>query len=225
MKKTALLFLFTIPSFLIFSQGIKFEYSAGYGSFQLTDIKSIQKSIIGMYGLQITDNFPNNFTHGIGFGFLQDNLEYGCKFTYLTTGGRLNVVDYSGSYTIDMIVNGYRLGSYGRFHVKTGLSRLNVFFQLESGGMSSNLKLYEEMKIYNESNQNSNELKGYGFYIEPTLGANIRIANRFNITLYGGYEFDFGGTLKLDNNKTGSKANWNGIRLNCGLSYIIKYNN
>ncbi len=62
--------------------------------------------------LKVTDRFPNYITHSGALGFVTGHHHFGSIFSYLTTGSRLHRADYPGSYTLDMIMNGYRLGAF-----------------------------------------------------------------------------------------------------------------
>lgn len=220
MKKLVVIILLYCPV-LVYSQGWTTEYLIGYGSYQLDDIKRLQSSMIGNYGLKDTDIFPNYITHSVSLGYNTERHHFGTNFSYLTTGGRLHRADYSGSYSIDMIMNGFRLGAFYRYYFQTKISPLSIYFQVSPGVLFSNLEIKEQIKIYSESEQETKELKGVGIYLEPTIGAKYRITNWLQFSLGGGYEFNFWGTMKFLNQETIIKSKWNGIRLYGGLILIL----
>jgi hypothetical protein len=224
MKKLLIILLLCYPIHA-FTQGWSIEYSTGYGTYQLNDIRSLQHSMLNNYGLKETDCFPNYITHSVALGFSTGKHYFGTNFSYLTTGGRLHRADYSGSYTVDMIMNGYRLGTFYRDYFNTGSSPLYFYLQLGSGVLFSNLKISEQLNIYSESAQENNKLKGVGVYLEPSIGAVYRFKNWLNFSLGGGYEADFFGTLKFSGQETQIKAHWNGLRLFGGLIYILPTKN
>jgi hypothetical protein len=149
MKKLVFILLLYFP-IQAYSQGWSIEYSIGYGSYQLDNIKSLQQSMLNNYELKETDCFPNYITHSVSLGYGTERHHFGSNFSYLTTGGRVQRADYSGSYTIDMIINGYRLGAFYRNYIKTGLPPLSIYLQLSPGVLFSNLEINERVNVYSE---------------------------------------------------------------------------
>lgn len=206
------------------SQGWSFEYAAGYGTYQLNDLKRIQSSTVGRVGLKETDRFPGYATHLLGLGFVKGGHLLGGNFSYLTTGGRLHRADYSGSYTIDMIINGRRLGAFYRYYNSTDIAPLKLYLQMGSGAVFSHLTINEQVNVYSQSEQETIRLKGVGMYIEPSVGAAYRIHKWLQLSLGGGYQFDFLNTMKLKGQETSVEAHWNGFRLHAGLILVIPAN-
>lgn len=225
MKKFLIILLLYYP-IDTYSQGWSFEYSAGYGTYKLDDIKNLQhsmldNSMLNYYGLKETDCFPGYIIHSVALGYVTGSHHFGAGFSYFTTGGRLHRADYSGSYTVDMIMNGNRLGAFYRYNINSSAPHLNFYLQLGSGVMFSNLKMKEQVIIYSESKVDTEHLNGLGIYLEPSIGAKYRFANWLNFSLGGGYEADFLGTMKLLEQETQLKAHWNGLRLYGGIIFII----
>jgi len=216
MKKLVIIFLLYYP-LQAFTQVWLIEYTTGYGTYQLDDIKELQHSNLNNYGLKETESFPNYITHSASLGYGTGLHHFGSTFSYLTTGGRLHRADYSGSYTIDMIINGYRLGTFYRFYINKGFSPLSFYLQISPGVLFSNLEIKEQVIINSESVQENTKLKGFGLYVEPSIGAKYRVANWLQFLLRGGYEFDFPGKMKLSGQETQIESNWNGFRLYGGL--------
>lgn len=221
MIKHILVILLLSISLYVCPQGWSFEYTAGYGTYKLNDIRSEQNLMLNSYGLKATDCFPGYITHSVAFGFVSGHHYSGSSFSYITTGGRLHRADYSGSYTVDMILNGYRLGAFYRYYYETGFAPLYIYLQLGSGVLFSNLRILEKVNIYSESAEETNNLKGAGIYLEPSIGVNYHLTKWLNLSLGGGYEADFLGTLKFSGQKTQIKANWNGLRLYGGIIFIL----
>ena len=177
--------------------------------------------MLNNYGLKETDSFPNYITHSVSLGFNAGHHHFGSNFSYLTTGGRLHRADYSGSYTVDMIVDGYRLGTFYRYYIKTGFSPLSVYLQISPGVLFSTLKIKEQVDVYSESAQETTELKGVGIYFEPTIGAKYCFIDWMQFSFGGGYEVDFPGKMKLSGQETQIESKWNGFRLYGGIIFII----
>jgi hypothetical protein len=177
--------------------------------------------MLNSYGLKDTDCFPDYITHSVALGYMIGRHHFGNNFSYLTTGGRLHRADYSGSYTVDMIMNGYRLGTFYRHYIHTGYAPLYIYLQVSPGAIFSTLKLKEQVNVYSESAQETNKLKSIGLYVEPTMGATYRFTNRLHFSIGGGYQADFLGALTLSGQQTQAKAHWNGFRLYGGLIFIL----
>jgi len=225
MKKLLIILLLYFP-IDVWSQGWSFEYSPGYGTYQLDDIKDLQhsilnNSILNYYGLKDTDCFPGNIIHSVTLGYITGRHQFGAGFSYFTTGGRLHRADYSGSYTVDMIMNGNRFGAFYRYNINTTNPHLYFYLQMGSGVMFSNLKMKEQVIIYSESKSENENFNGSGIYLEPVIGAKFLLTNWLNFSLGGGYEADFAGKLKLSEQETQLKAHWNGLRLYGGIIFII----
>ena len=206
-----------------YAQSWSLDYSLGYGTYQLDEVKAMQDMVLesNRYGLKETDYFSGHITHTLALGYATEYHHFGSNISYLTTGGRLHRSDYSGSYTIDMIMNGYRLGVFYRNYLNTGFSPLHIYLQISPGVLFSNLRMEEKAYIYHESAKESNTLKSIGIYIEPTIGVTYRLTDWLRFSLGGGYEMDFSGTLKSSGQKTQIKAHWNGLRLYGGLIFIL----
>ena len=225
--KKLLIVLFIFYPICAYTQGWTFEYSLGYGTYQLNDVKAMQDIILGSngYGLKVTDRFPGYTTHTFALGYVTGYNHFGCNFSYLTTSGRLQRADYSGSYTVDMIMNGYRIGAFYRYYINTGVLPLRIYLQLSPGIMSSDLKMEEKVYIYSESAKESNTLNSTGIYIEPTIGITYHLTDWLRFSLSGGYEADFLGALKYSGQKTQANAHWNGLRLYTGFIFILPNRN
>ena len=215
MKKLLVILILCSPV-VAYTQEWSLEYSLGYGSYQLDDVKAMQDMTLSFareYGLKETDRFPSYVTQTVALGYIAGYHHVGANFSYLTTGGRLHTADYSGSYTIDMIINGYRLGLFYRYYINTGFSPLNIYLQISPGVLFSNLSADESIIIGSESAMENNILKSTGAYIEPTIGVTYRITNWMRFSVGGGYQADLWGTLKYEGQETQNKAHWNGLRL------------
>lgn len=219
--RTLSILVFLLYPIHTYTQVRSLEYSIGYGTYQLDAIKSLQHTMLNRFGLKETDCFRNYITHSVALGFVKGHHHFGSNFSYLTTGGRLHRADYSGSYTVDMIMNGYRLGAFYRYNSELGLSPFYIYLQIGPGILFSNLKMKEQVNVYSESAQETNKLNGVGIYLEPTIGVTYCFTDWLHFSLRGGYEADFLGTLRLSGQKTQIKANWNGFRLYGGLIFIL----
>jgi len=228
MKKNLLLSLFVSCHIFAFSQGWSVEYSFGYGTYRLDDVKTIQNSMqqyMSKYGAITTENFPAWFTHSGSIGYIANRSHFGINFSYLTTGARTGVTDYSGSYYANTIMNGYRLGAFYRYYINTQLSALNLFLQASPGMIFSEMKITESITIATESDSHAEKMKSTAAYIEPAIGVIYRLTDWMNISISAGYEADLWGKLK---NNTGEKSHlkvhWNGMRMYTGILLTLPSN-
>nr|WP_319397653.1 hypothetical protein [uncultured Carboxylicivirga sp.] len=220
MKKIFVLFLLFL-SIHTYSQDWTFEYNLGYGLYQLDDMKTLQHSMQNNYGLIVTDDFPGYINHTLNVGYAAGRHNFGGTFSYLTSGGRLHRADYSGSYTIDMIMNGYKIGAFYRYNIPVENSPVSVYLQVSPGVVFSDLTMEEDVNIYTENANENTKLKSTGIYIEPAIGAVYHYKKWLNFTLRAGYESNFKGELKYEDQNTGIDAKWNGLRFYGGLIFIL----
>lgn len=203
------------------AQTFSVDYSAGYATYQLDQIRALQKSMVGSYGAMITDCFPSGIIHSGALGFMSDRNYWGLRVAYLTTGGRLHHGDYSGFYLADMILNGYRVGPFYRYSVPVGVPSLRGYFQTESGFSKSTLRIEEKLSVYTVSDQSITSLEGWGFYFEPSVGVTYRITQGLHVSLGGGYEIDMPNSLSYSGEKTDLKINWSGLRVYASLIVTV----
>ncbi|MDA3853985.1 MAG: hypothetical protein PF444_07080 [Bacteroidales bacterium] len=225
MKKIfiALLLVFVVQAH---SQEISLEYALGYGTYELEDLRGLQdwismSSMLGDIKLEDTESFPAHITHNIAIGHILKQHHFGIDFSYYTTGSRLHWADYSGFYSIDMILNGYRVGGFYNYSFIKTPSPVNLCLQLGSGIVVSNLEIKEDLTVYSNSLNETDKLEGIGGYIEPAFICKYRLLDRLNFLIHIGYEFDFRGVLKVDGNETYLSAHWNGLRMSGGLAFLI----
>ena len=224
MRKLLIILFICYPVYA-YTQGWSLEYSLGYGTYQLDDVKSMQAGLQGLNGLKITDDISGNITHTFALGYMTKHHHFGGSFSYLTTGGRLHIADYSGSYTVDMIMNGYRIGAFVRRYINIGFSPLQIYLQLSPGLLFSNLRMEEKLQIYTESAKETTSLNATTIYIEPSAGVIYRLTDWLRISAGCGYEANVGGTLKYSGQKTDMQAHWNGFRLYGGLIFTLPNRN
>lgn len=220
LRKTIICLLLCFSTYSIAQVWVA-DYAVGYGTYKLTDIRDFQKSMVNTLGLVETDFFPGYITHSLSLGAVTDNNCFGAQISYLTTGGRLHRADYSGSYTVDIILNGYKMGAFYKHYFLPAKSALNVYMQFSSGLLSTGFRMKQTMKIYTESDTETSSLAGTGIYFEPLIGTSCRVAKGFHLTLSGGYEADIAGKLSYSGSQTQLSASWSGLRLYGGLIWVL----
>ena len=186
MKRIIIVLFYLFSS--AFSQDWSAGYSFGYGTYQLNDIKAIQNSIqryMDQFGAKTIENFPGWYTHTGNIGYITNHHHFGIIFSYLTTGGRSGVTDYSGSYYTNITMNGYRLGAFYRYYINIGLSKLNIYLQASSGIMFSTMKMTESINVGTESDSYREKMISLAEYIEPSAGIIYHLADWLSVSVSG----------------------------------------
>lgn len=213
---------------------LKIEYSAGYGSYKMDDMKSqltnIQTELKKQYPFDfaITDNFPSYVTHNLGVTYQLNKHEFGANLTYLTTAGRLAYSDYSGEIVDKLTLNAYRIGLLYRYHFyKIGISdKTNISFygELSPAMTLTDLKTKGHIKVGNEQKDLDDKYKldsdMTSFSVLPQLGINLNLPYGIGVHLSGGYDIDMGASMKQNKD---AKVNWSGLRIGGGVSYKLPF--
>lgn len=233
MKKYIIFILICISSISANAQ-FKIEYSVGYGSYKMDDMKgqlsNIQTELKKQYpfDIAITDNFPNYVIHNFGIAYMQDKHEFGANLTYQTTAGRLAYSDYSGEIVDKLSLNAYRIGLLYRYHFYqiefSDKTNISFYGELSPGMTLNSLKTKGHVKVGNDQKDlddryklNSNMV---GFSVLPQLGVNLNLPYGIGVHLSGGYDVDMGASLKGNKDV---KVDWSGLRISGGISYQLPF--
>lgn len=224
LKNLVFAFVFILVSLNAKSQ-IELEISGGYGFYNLDDLKSLQTSAlsaIGLPNIKSVETFPDHVFYSLLVGYSIDNKNnIGGKFSYLTTGGRNHLSDYSGEYKLDMILNGYKIGFEYR-HLFLSGKKFEAGLQCDGGVIISRLKINEYLKVTDKYlTDTDSKMKNTGFFVEPSVRASYEILKNIKLCFNGGYEFDFRNKLRLNDEKTNVSADWSGVRLSLGIAYCF----
>jgi len=227
-----------ITAFLIIiSLNIKAQFScsyyAGYGSYNMNNMKDLMSSTV-QAGIssgslpphsKLVDNFPSYIMHSADAGYRVGNNEAGLKFSFMTTGAKIAVADYSGSYNEKLITNGYRIGGYYRYYFNTESDNghnISFFVELSPALTIAHMKTSGRVVIYNSDNttttEDAEELKKTknGFSVQPLAGVRFKLYNHFLLTVSTGYDFEFG--ANLGNNY---RMDFSGFRINAGVGFTF----
>lgn len=214
--KNSIIILLLIFSSTLIAQKFRFSYDVGYGDYSLKNIKKFQMD----YVKQINDlpvraliQFPNYINHSISVCFfLDENNLFGINSSYLTTGGRNSLVDYSGEYKLDMILNGYQFGLESE-HLRNFKNYFDIHYNFKLGLIKSGLISAESIKIIGAGESfSTNKFSQFSFYLEPNISVSRMIFTGVAIKMGLGYNFN---TISLYN----GAINWTGFRPRLGLTY------
>ncbi|MFA5046651.1 MAG: hypothetical protein WC542_12060 [Paludibacter sp.] len=217
MKKLFLILLSTLTT-LVYSQTIRLTYETGYGIYGLDNLKRYQESLthqVNELAVKMIAQFPDYFNHSASIGFYLDkNVIFGFNTSFLSTGGRNQISDYSGEYKLDMLLHAYQFGIESEYIYNVD-SKWDMNFNIKMGIVSSTININESVTIYDlDSITNTQSVHQGGVFIEPNINLSYNI--------YKGIALKAGLGLNL-NTATfqGSMLDWTGIRPRLGISYSL----
>ncbi len=203
MQKLSLIILFLLTFSPIFSQeGIKIKYNFGFGSYSMSDVKSVQEQIFYGFrsegiGVRITEEFPSYFNHQVSLEKrISSKIALGSFISYQSTGGRIHLKDYSGEITSDQIVSNLAIGAILDIYLRE-YKYFNLILSIQPSLQMSTLKLDEKITVYDNSYQNELKLKSLGFGFEPMIGLEYKF-NRLIFRGDAGLGFNFSGAFHLE---------------------------
>jgi hypothetical protein len=218
------------------SQLNRTNFSAGFGTYKLKSYKDFQEKMADggnpFTGIRAVDMFPNYFNWMITQErFFNPNHSLSIDFSYLYTGGRNSLADYSGRYTLDLLANSYRFGlSYTHYVSKKSESqKLGKFLRLRSGWARTNFQIREQILVPNiEEQVMVLDFFSDSFFLEFDMGLTYDVTPYLSIHLLAGYEYEPDARLKsteknrasLNNENSGNvTTNWRGFRLRTGIGF------
>ena len=207
------------------AQEFTLEYSIGYGTYGMSDMKDALKGAASMSpkGVKTTDEFPGNFIHNLRAGILLQKHQLGITYSHQNTSGQNHMADPTGEYRLKMKNTGNQLGAFYRFHFMN--ERFTPFFELATGVVFNICKLEEYTRIDSSVMKDKVTLSGVNFFLQPALGVRYKITTFAAVMASVGYEWNPAGSLHLkgDNNMGGSNyVDWSGIRVNAGIVTYFK---
>jgi hypothetical protein len=216
------------------SQQLGAGFQSGFGTFSMTDLKSFNTAVIGdlPFDSKTVHDFPMYLFYRPYILMNIWRISFGPVYIFQSTGSRVSAKDYSGEYRFDMILNSHAPGIYTEGLLKSP-GRFQYSIYSIFGGLFSNMKMIEYLKVWDEIVTNSNiKFKAKNLFLES--GFNIRYPVKFlEIGINAGYQFRLGGKpFYFENNKeaqlinirTGDpvRAGWNGLRIGLSISYALK---
>ena len=174
MSKSVLsILLFSLLQISAFAQSYTFDVHVGVANINAVDLSSLQKEIIENTNLPLktTDSYPAHPQFGISFLRSKEDLAFfGLHWIYSSTGGRVDVSDYSGTVRSDQILTNHQLGlSTEQYFSRTKLFHPYIGVQLSA--LLSNLELKDEVKLTNaESLSSSTTFVAQNVGLHPKVG-------------------------------------------------------
>jgi hypothetical protein len=217
MKKT-LLILLSILSASVYSQTIRFTYETGYGMYGLENLKKYQESLtqqVNGLPVKMIAQFPDYFNHSASVGlYLDKNVIFGFNASFLSTGARNHISDYSGEYKLDMLLHAYQFGMESEYIANLN-KKWDMNFNIKMGIISSTINMNEYIIIYNvDSSTKIQSFTQLGVFIEPNLNVSYNIYKRIDVKAGLGLNLN---TVIFQ----GSMLDWTGLRPRLGVSYSL----
>jgi hypothetical protein len=224
--------------FVVNAQKTRTHLSGGYGFYQLNSYKEFQNGLITenipFKGIKAVDRFPNHYNWMIAQEYIFNPYHSASlEFSYLYTGGRNHLADYSGLYELNMQASSYKLGlSYSSYSDGIfGTSRLKGFLRLRAGMTRSYFGMNEKIDIY-EVDQQSMDINFFSnsVYMEFGPGLVYELTPNLSFHFAAGYELERDAKLKgienknlilINQNNSYVRTNWSGFRLHAGIGFKI----
>ena len=215
-RKLYLLLMICFTTLCGSSQTLRISYESGYGTYNLRNLKALQIYMSGQInGLPVKAlvRFPGYINHSASVGYyLSKNNFVGINVSYLTSGGRNHLSDYSGEYKLDMILNGYQIGIEGE-HIFKLDHKFDINANIKIGYIKSNLNITEYIKINDlDSSATSSQYKQKSYFLEPNLSVSYNFNKAIAVKAGVGYNLN---SSAFNNNL----IDWTGLRTRLGIAY------
>lgn len=228
MKKYILSIILILLSLSTYSQ-FSINYSIGYGTYKMDDMKDIAKATMDiantMMGLKLkqTDDFPGYIAHNGEITYQSEQHEFGLSGAYITTGAKFAYSDYSGKYASKILADAFKIGFVYKYHfleTKISDNRFSVFAELTPSAVLTNVTIKEETRLYEQNihQKKREELLSnkFGFSMQPMLGCRLMLFDHYLVHLKAGYDFELGSRINPS-----YRVDWSGFRLNGGIGYMF----
>ncbi|MGB0347657.1 MAG: hypothetical protein ACPGGA_09240 [Balneolaceae bacterium] len=235
--RTTLIITLSLSLFSSVSYAQKFEIGlqAGYGSFDMSELNTLQNAVINeaqFSGLKNTELFPSFFNFGAFANYMiNDKSMVKIHVRYESTGARAAYSDYSGSFTYDQLVD-QTIVSLGYRFISTSeeiTTKFLPFLEFSVGTGFANLTLEQNLVIDDISEQFNANFEEQTVFIEPGIGFRIDLGS-LAIEPYLNYLLNIYQTgLALPNNSDAKlmyesdevNTQWSGYRT--GINLIVKF--
>lgn len=243
MKKINTILILILISFSIANSGtLKFNFTPGYTSYNMVDLKGFQSAMASEYLFKpaFFDNFPGYWSMGGAAEYYYD-IGVGMSLNYFTeaTGSKSSYEDYSGEYYDKYKLKSNNL-SFGLIFdskfVGIDWKFIKTYLQLNVGYKNTSLTRDEYWRLGTEDTTTNGIYSANSGFVEPQL----RIGIPYKMFEFGfslGYHADLRGRFRtISVNKIEPKkeeflfdnknlliisSEWSGIRLRANISVAI----
>lgn len=217
-RKIHLIIVIGFTTLVCSAQTLRLTYETGYGLYGLNNLKKYQASLaqqINGLPVKMIAQFPDYFNHSASLGFYLDkNVIFGLNASFLSTGGRNQLSDYSGEYKLDMLLHAWQVGMESEYIYNLD-SNWDLNLNIKLGIVSSAMNVNEYIMIYNvDSHTNTQDITQTGFFIEPNLHVSYHLYKGIALTAGLGFNLN---TVTFQ----GSMLDWTGLRPRLGVSWSL----
>jgi hypothetical protein len=184
----------------------------------LQNMKEFQENMthqVNGLPVKMVAQFPNFFNYSASIGYYLDyNVIIGLNGSFMSTGGRNSISDYSGVYKLDMLLHAYQLGIESEYICFLN-RKWNLHLNFKMGVIKSVLNANEFVNIYNVDSKTEKEyFEQVGAFLEPNFNLSYKIYKGFALKAGVGYNLN---TIKLE----GGLLDWTGLRPRLGVTYTF----
>lgn len=233
MIKKIIIFFFSVCLSCALHAQVSLGYKIGYGTYRMQIVAEFQEFVLDESELpgQIVEQFPGYLNHRLYIGLPYRWPQYKAYLGYVTTAGRISLVDYSGKWNFDMLLNGFQAGLHWETPLKP-VKKIDLKLYLDFGVTATALNIKEYIKVWDEESQQSQLFFAYGIDGEVGFEASYKLSF-IDIACSLGYEQDITTPFYLDGNyeaKLGTSQtnythpSWAGLRTGILVSYTIGKN-
>jgi hypothetical protein len=216
---------------------LRLTVNAGYGTYSQAELSNLQQqmenNLDNNYEVdtKITAAFPAWLYINGSVGYLiTKQLAIGSSVAWGSSGGRISYNDYSGSVTLDMLVSYTSIGIPVTIIIKPD-SKWLLALELVPSYVFNKMNFNFEYVLLDDADGTKLKFRSRNIAVQPglvlsrhigRLGFDLRAG--YNLTLLKGNLFLEGGdgTYLLDDNDQKVRMDWNGLRLEAGLSWTFK---
>lgn len=209
----------------------------GFGYFEpkMTIMKGYQKQMQTDFPLppRITESFPSYYYFSLRYNTLfgkRDQFQTGASIAFMSTGGRVQYSDYSGSLTADQLIKNFSVAipvAYAIQNKRMGGIRFGTEVQVSQ----SELELLFDANVANVSQKESFFFSSRHLALEPFVSlfqqfGSLELQARFgyNVAVLNGSLFLQGNkdVFLLDNSSEKVRLDWSGVRVEFLISYWLR---
>ncbi|MEI6434561.1 MAG: hypothetical protein WCP32_06940 [Bacteroidota bacterium] len=207
---------------IIFGQQIEISVATLYAGNNMSDLKKMNEDAISQspFETKVVNDFPAWFVFRASVAIvIYEHFKVGVVYNHSSTGSRVSSADYSGEYKFDILARGNSVGlllGYKVFRYK----KLDIQFNAIIGAMLSSCSFNEDLQVYGLRQSDALSMKSASLCINPEVGINYWFGI-LGAGVFGGYQYDFGGTLNVSGQKTTLSTNWSGFRV--GITVMIMF--
>ena len=228
MKRIFLIAIIILPAHC-FAQ-VHASLSTGLGGFAMNDMKKHQMELKAQFpvGVKVIKSFPSYWFYDLSItGNVSDRVRVGGTIGFMSTGGRMDYRDYSGSIGCDQIATTWTPAFRGDVLINPK-SQWPVYYTTRIGAAFGLYELNAYSDINGDEDRNNIKFQSINAFIEPGFIVTHKVAGPLSVTVSAGYNIAvFKGKQKfstdnslflLNNSNEKITLDWSGFRLGIGLS-------